>query len=216
MDRKETKEKWMDDSTDFLKNIFQEIEKICNDLNLNNYEDDIAARSTVEFLAEWLRFLDGIMLLFIQGRVDIAQVLTRSLYEITLQLLYLIKDKETMNKKAICYVAFSELKKYSTNNNMIKNKNKIGVDTSKGEIENKKILESLGSSKNEELRFLYKYFLDKGFNRIHCYRFKQLIRNGCIIFHARMHLDILYGFINLHLPVADSTHQAVKIITNGY
>lgn len=36
---------------------------------------------------------------------------------------------------------------------MIKNKNKIGVDTSKGEIENKKILESLGSSKNEELRF---------------------------------------------------------------
>ena len=67
-----------------------------------------------------------------------------------------------MNKKAICYVAFSELKKYSTNNNMIKNKNKIGVDTSKGEIENKKILESLGSSKNEELRFLYKYFLDKG------------------------------------------------------
>ena len=122
----------------------------------------IAARSTVEFLAEWLRFLDGIMLLFIQGRVDVAQVLTRSLYEITLQLLYLIKDKETMNKKAICYVAFSELKKYSTNNNMIKNKNKIGVDTSKGEIENKKILESLGSSKNEELRFLYKYFLDKG------------------------------------------------------
>ena len=162
MDRKEMKEKWMDDSTDFLKNIFQEIEKICNDLNLNNYEDDIAARSTVEFLAEWLRFLDGIMLLFIQGRVDVAQVLTRSLYEITLQLLYLIKDKETMNKKAICYVAFSELKKYSTNNNMIKNKNKIGVDTSKGEIENKKILESLGSSKNEELRFLYKYFLDKG------------------------------------------------------
>lgn len=61
MDRKEMKEKWMDDSTDFLKNIFQEIEKICNDLNLNNYEDDIAARSTVEFLAEWLRFLDGIM-----------------------------------------------------------------------------------------------------------------------------------------------------------
>ena len=59
MDRKEMKEKWMDDSTDFLKNIFQEIEKICNDLNLNNYEDDIAARSTVEFLAEWLRFLDG-------------------------------------------------------------------------------------------------------------------------------------------------------------
>ena len=84
MDRKEMKEKWMDDSTDFLKNIFQEIEKICNDLNLNNYEDDIAARSTVEFLAEWLRFLDGIMLLFIQGRVDVAQVLTRSLYEITL------------------------------------------------------------------------------------------------------------------------------------
>ena len=27
MDRKEMKEKWMDDSTDFLKNIFQEIEK---------------------------------------------------------------------------------------------------------------------------------------------------------------------------------------------
>lgn len=162
MDRQVIKEKWMDESTDFLKNIFQEIEKICNDLNLNNHEDDIAVRSTVEVLSEWLRFLDGIMLLFIQGRVDVAQVLVRSLYEITLQLLYLIKDKETMNEKANFYVAFSELKKYSTNNNMIKNKKKIGADTLKGEIENQKILESLTSSENEELGFLYEYFLDKG------------------------------------------------------
>ena len=88
------------------------------------------------------------MLLFIQGRVDVAQVLTRSLYEITLQLLYLIKDKETMNGKAICYVAFSELKK-----------RKIGADTLKGEIENNKIIESLASSENEAIRSLYRYFL---------------------------------------------------------
>ena len=50
MDRQVMKEKWMDESTDFLKTIFQEIERICNNLNLNNHEDDIAIRSTIEFL----------------------------------------------------------------------------------------------------------------------------------------------------------------------
>lgn len=161
MNSKKRKEQWMDDAVDFLTDIYNEIKTIVDRLNINNKTNSLDINSTIEFLWEWLRFLDGVLLLFKYGRVDVAQVLVRSMYEITLQLYYLLEEKSTIKEKAIYYVAFSELKKYSSNEKLTNNKEKAGYNTKIGINVNDKILRSLKNNENKGIKEAYEYFEQK-------------------------------------------------------
>ncbi len=124
------KEKWMDESSIFLRDIYAFCKQFIDEFNLNNKDNDLSKNAVTNYLVEWVKLLDSVGILFYEGRVDTAQILTRSMFEIQLQLCYLIKESDELEEKAAFIYVVSNLKRYWFNKNRIENFKKINKDYS--------------------------------------------------------------------------------------
>ena len=115
------KEKWMDESSIFLRDIYAFCKQFIDEFNLNNKDNDLSKNAVTNYLVEWVKLLDSVGILFYEGRVDTAQILTRSMFEIQLQLCYLIKESDELEEKAAFIYVVSNLKRYWFNKNRIEN-----------------------------------------------------------------------------------------------
>ncbi|WP_418310210.1 DUF5677 domain-containing protein, partial [Phascolarctobacterium faecium] len=100
----------MDESSSFFVSIHDFIRESTSSFNKTNNKSTIEKDVTIKYMVEWLKILDSIAILFYQGRVDSAQVLTRTLFEITLQLCYLTKDKKYVRDKAGYIIVVADIK----------------------------------------------------------------------------------------------------------
>lgn len=152
------KEKWMDESAEFLREIFEFCRKFIDGFNLNNKDNDLSKNTVINYLVEWVKLLDSVGILFYQGRVDTAQILTRSMFEVQLQLCYLIEDTDELEEKAAFIYVVNNLKGYGFNKNRIESLKQInnGISTTV----NSDIILMLENSEGI-IKYTYEYIKNK-------------------------------------------------------
>jgi hypothetical protein len=158
VDEETLKREWKAKSTELLLELHHELYDIVNEFN---QRDDthfkVSDDAFIEHIAEWLKLLEGIALLFKEGLVDVSQVLTRSLFEITLHLCYLIYEDQEIENKAACYFVASNMQAYYLNKKLCDNMKKSGCNSDEGEKKNEKIIDSLKSSNILSIKSVYGY-----------------------------------------------------------
>lgn len=151
----------MDESSSFFVSIHDFIRESTSSFNKTNNKSTIEKDVTIKYMVEWLKILDSIAILFYQGRVDSAQVLTRTLFEITLQLCYLTKDKKYVRDKAGYIIVVADIKKYKYNKVLLENKEKYKLDTQEEKIKNEEIITNLRNSNILEIREAFEFIENK-------------------------------------------------------
>lgn len=147
----------MDEGSNFFVLIHDFLRESTNIFNKTNNKSTIEKDVTIKYIVEWLKILDSIAILFYQGRVDSAQVLTRTLFEITLQLCYLTKDKKTVRDKAGYIIVVADIKKYKYNKVLLENKEKYKLDTQEEKIKNEEIITNLRNNNILEIREAFEF-----------------------------------------------------------
>ena len=176
MNREDLKNDWKNRSSKLLLELHTELRDIANLLNNDEKNFKISDYAVIEFISEWLKILEGIALLFSEGLVDVSQVLTRSLFEATLQLCYLVSSNDEIDNKAACYYVISSLHAYSLNKKLIKLKEQVGDASIEGIAKNKEIIKSIDANQDNSIREIFNYIknekiIDKDWNKMHWYEF---------------------------------------------
>lgn len=159
-----TEEKWLDEATIFLRRLQKLFSDEFSSFN-KSIKNDIGKDAVVILGFQCLRMLDGIAILIEQGRCDAALILVRSLFEVMLQLCYLINDEGSFEEKAGFYFVVADLKRYDYNRKAVENMRKldlaIGAERIKyGEGENNKIIQKLENASGI-LKEVYIFIRDK-------------------------------------------------------
>ena len=136
---------WKNKALIFLQDLYNILRDPANDFNRANKDNNFVKNCIMEYIVEVLKMTDSIIILIREGRIDTALILTRALFEVTLQLCYLINDKKTIEEKAAFYLVVNNLKRYHYNKTLMKNLKLLDIDRdlSKGIRENKDIIDSL-------------------------------------------------------------------------
>jgi len=175
------KREWKEKSTELLLGIHEEMRNIVDGFNKSlDTSSKIDEDAFVQYAVEWLKVIEGIAVLFKEGLVDVAQVLTRSLFEITLQLCYLISDEQEIENKAACYYVASNMQAYWLNKKRCANMKQLNFDSNEGEKKNEKIINSLKNSNISSINKGYKYIaheklINADWNNISWYELYDMI-----------------------------------------
>ncbi len=152
-------EQWTEEATAYLDEIYTLMYDISELLSKQDSEKEYEMIHL--YFNEWLKILDGIGLLFSARRIKVSLILIRTLFEVSLQLKYLLKDnsliaeKMFFSKVALNYKMYLENKKLMINK---QNEKSCLEDIEKG----KRILSKLESyfNNNSERKKIY-IFLKK-------------------------------------------------------
>ena len=124
----------------------------------NNNENNLGKNAVTSYLVEWVKLLDSVGILFYEGRADTAQILTRSMFEVQLQLCYLIKEADELEEKAAFIYVVDNFKRYRFNKQRIENLKQINKDYST--TVNSEIITNFENSKGI-VKDIYEYIKSK-------------------------------------------------------
>lgn len=123
---------WQTKVIDLLGAMSESIAKRTSAFNIANHDGSVDKDASTVIMADWLKFLDSVMLLISLGKFDTSLVLVRTMLELSIQLSYiLLEDKET---RAAYYIishaiknhkTFTLITKQSDNDTAIEEKEKI-------------------------------------------------------------------------------------------
>lgn len=113
-------EQWTEEATAYLGEIYTLMYDISELLSKQNSEKEYEMIHL--YFNEWLKILDGIGLLFSERRIKVSLILIRTLFEISLQLKYLLKDKSLVVEKAFFSKIALKYKMYLENRKLMRNK----------------------------------------------------------------------------------------------
>lgn len=125
---KELSYAWKEKAIVILIDMYNVLRDAANDFNMFNTEICFVKNCIIEYVTEVLKLTDSIIILVREGRIDTSLILVRALFEVSLQLCYLINDKKTMEEKAGFYLVVNNLKKYHYNKILIKNLKELEID----------------------------------------------------------------------------------------
>lgn len=179
-------ERWAREATEYLDKEYELMYDISN--LLLKQDSKVEYEMIHLYFNEWLKILDGIRILFATRRIKISLILIRTLFEVSLQLKYLLKDNSLIAEKVFFSKVALNYKMYLENKELMRNKRKeksSPEDIKKGKQklselksyfnnnnERKKIYIFLENTRKEnEWIFdrlswisLYEYYKDKGNN----------------------------------------------------
>ena len=136
---------WQNAVVDFLSALSETIRDRINRFNLAQRDKTIDEDVVVTMVAEWHKCLDSVMLLILSGKFDTAQLIIRTMLELSVQLSYLLfEDKEL---RASYYILSHVLKDLNLSETL-KNKGLRDVDTNNL---NELILKNIATSNNDYL-----------------------------------------------------------------
>lgn len=97
------KEKWTQEALHCLELLQNTFEDIANTVHHNDSIEMYTVGNDVvaAYLAQCLDYLEAIKILYSYKKIDAALIITRSLFEIALQLGYLIKDDNLIEDKGM-------------------------------------------------------------------------------------------------------------------
>ena len=149
---KELSYAWKEKAIVILIDMYNVLRDAANDFNMFNTENCFVKNCIIEYVTEVLKLTDSIIILVREGRIDTSLILVRALFEVSLQLCYLINDKKTMEEKAAFYLVVNNLKKYHYNKILIKNLKELEIDRDlyKEMNKNKEIMYSFDMRYNNE------------------------------------------------------------------
>lgn len=179
-------ERWAREATEYLDKEYELMYDISN--LLLKQDSKVEYEMIHLYFNEWLKILDGIRILFATRRIKVSLILIRTLFEVSLQLKYLLKDNSLIAEKVFFSKVALNYKMYLENKELMRNKRKeksSPEDIKKGKQklselksyfnnnnERKKIYIFLENTRKEnEWIFdrlswisLYEYYKDKGNN----------------------------------------------------
>lgn len=115
-------EQWTDEATAYLGKIYTLMYDISELLSEQDSEKEYEMIHL--YFNEWLKILDGIGVLFSARRIKVSLILIRTLFEISLQLKYLLKDESLVVEKVFFSKVALNYKMYLENEKLMKNKQK--------------------------------------------------------------------------------------------
>lgn len=137
---------WQIAVVDFLSAISETVRDRINSFNLATREKTLDEDVVVAIVAEWHKCMDSIMLLILSGKFDSAQLIVRTMLELSVQLSYLIlEDKEV---RAAYYVLSHVLKNYRLKKSL---KIAQGLENDSSKNRNEQILERITTTNNPYL-----------------------------------------------------------------
>lgn len=156
---KELSYAWKEKAIVILIDMYNVLRDAANDFNMFNTEICFVKNCIIEYVTEVLKLTDSIIILVREGRIDTSLILVRALFEVSLQLCYLINDKKTMEEKAAFYLVVNNLKKYHYNKILIKNLKELEIDRDlyKEMNKNKEIINSLKENKKLIIKEVFEY-----------------------------------------------------------
>lgn len=152
-------EQWAREATEYLDHEYELMYDISN--LLLKQDSKVEYEMIHLYFNEWLKILDGIRILFATRRIKVSLILIRTLFEVSLQLKYLLKDNSLIAEKMFFSKVALNYKMYLENKKLMRNKQNEKScleDIEKG----KRILSKLESyfNNNSERQKLY-IFLKK-------------------------------------------------------
>ena len=125
---------WQLKVLDLLASMSESIVKRTSIFNIANHDGNIDRTISVILMSEWLKQLDGTMLLVKYGKFGAAQILVRTMLELSVQLSYMLfEDKET---KAAYYAISHSIKNQKLKNEFTKEQNTSELSNDKDIIIN--------------------------------------------------------------------------------
>ena len=97
---KELSYAWTEKAIVILIDMYNVLRDAANDFNMFNTENCFVKNCIIEYVTEVLKLTDSIIILVREGRIDTSLILVRALFEVSLQLCYLINDKKNNGRKS--------------------------------------------------------------------------------------------------------------------
>lgn len=113
-------EQWTEEATAYLDEIYTLMYDISELLSKQDSEKEYEMIHL--YFNEWLKILDGIGLLFSARRIKVSLILIRTLFEVSLQLKYLLKDNSLIAEKMFFSKVALNYKMYLENKKLMINK----------------------------------------------------------------------------------------------
>nr|DAE88745.1 MAG TPA: hypothetical protein [Caudoviricetes sp.] len=231
-------EQWIEEATAYLGEIYTLMYDISELLLKQDSEKEYEMIHL--YFNEWLKILDGIGLLFSARRIKVSLILIRTLFEISLQLKYLLKDKSLVVEKVFFSKVVLNYKMYLENKKLMKNKQNEksspeDIEEGKRKLSNfesyfndnserKKIYIFLKNTRRKYIRIfnglswisLYEYYKDRyqkeiGIsNKELCIMLELKLDNGTLLY------DAIYSNLSLNVHGADViNNENYNSIRNG-